>query len=117
MMNEEPKNQTGPKQRQRLLQQLDRMVESGRVTEGEASKLRASEDSDAFDETVRSIRERHAAPKLQAAVEGGHMTQEEADANLARIRQGDHLTSLRSQLRKWLPGERRNDSKCPGSAG
>jgi len=68
-MNED--HQLGARARERLLEQLGRMVETGRVTETEAARLRAATDSDEFDDAARDIRVRHAGAHLDAAVEGG----------------------------------------------
>ncbi|HVA09700.1 MAG TPA: hypothetical protein VNG12_23495 [Acidimicrobiales bacterium] len=106
-MSDDREIETGPRKRSQLVKGLDRMVASGRVTESEAEQLRATEDSGEFETAIRDIRVRHAGAKLTAAVEGGHMTQEEADANLERLRSGDHMQSLRAYLRRILPGDRK----------
>jgi hypothetical protein len=106
-MTEDLDHETGPRKRAQLVKGLDRMVASGRVTESEAERLRATDDPGEFETAVRDIRVRHAGAKLTAAVEGGQMTQEEANANLERLRSGDHMQSLRAYLRKILPGDRK----------
>ena len=93
----------GPKGRERLLERLDKLVESGRVTPAEAAGLRAARGSDEFDSVVRAIRVRHAGTHLGAAVEGGQMTQEEADGHLERLKSGAHPRSLRAHLRRLRP--------------
>ena len=94
----------GEQTRQRLLAQLDKMVESGRVTDEEAAELRAAaNDHDRFDSVIRSIRQRHASPKLEAAVEAGEMTAEEATNHLADLGHGSHDAELRAQLRHHRP--------------
>jgi polyhydroxyalkanoate synthesis regulator phasin len=90
--------------RERLLKQLDKMVASGRVTETEAAQLRAARDSDEFDQAARDIRVRHAREHLNAAVEGGQMTQQEANSHLEGLKRGEHSRSLRAHLRSLLPG-------------
>ncbi|MEO8899637.1 MAG: hypothetical protein ABI352_02195 [Candidatus Dormibacter sp.] len=99
-MNDGFENQTGPKSRGRILERLDKMMASGRVTETEAARLRAAADEVQFDEAVRSIRVRHAGARLDAVVEGGQMTQEEAAGYLERLRKGEHPRSLRTHLGK-----------------
>ncbi len=99
-MNDDLENQTGPKSRERVLADLDKMVAAGRVTETEAARLRAAAGPDQFDEAVRSIRVRHAGARLDAAVEGGQMTRAEADDNLERLKKGEHPRSLRTHLSK-----------------
>ena len=103
-MNEE--HQLDAKGRERLLKQLDKMVASGRVTETEAARLRASAGSDEFDNAARDIRIRHAGEHLSAAVKGGQMTQAEANAHLEGLKRGEHSRSLRSHLRSLLPRTR-----------
>ncbi|MBJ7608865.1 MAG: hypothetical protein JF887_05475 [Candidatus Dormibacteraeota bacterium] len=97
-MADDFENPTEPKSRERIVQRLDKMVASGRVTETEAARLRAAAEPDQFDEAVRSIRVRHAGVRLDAAVESGEMTQEEADGYLTRLKQGEHPRGLRSHL-------------------
>jgi len=106
-MSDDLRSQIGPRKRAQLVKGLDRMVASGRVTESEAERLRATDDPGAFETAVQDIRVRHAGAKLKAAVDGGHMTQAEANANLERLRSGDHMQSLRAYLRKILPGDRK----------
>ena len=103
-MNED--HQLDAKGRERLLKQLDKMVASGRVTETEAARLRTAAGSDEFDSASRDIRVRHARAQLNAAVEGGQMTQEEADAHLEGLKRGEHSRSLRAHLRRLLPRTR-----------
>jgi polyhydroxyalkanoate synthesis regulator phasin len=97
-------DQTESRRRDRLVERLDLMVESGRVTQSEADRLRAAAGQGEFDEVATGIRARHAGRKLDEAVEGGHMTREEADAYLERMKKGEHIPGLRAQLRKLLPG-------------
>jgi hypothetical protein len=92
----------------RIVQQLDRMVASGAITDDEAAQLRAAEGTPAFDVVVGSIRARHAGAHMEAAVAGGTMSQEEADGYLARLRSGEHPEGLRARLRTHrsrAPGE------------
>ncbi len=99
-MNDDLENEKGPKSRARILERLDKMVASGRVTEAEAARLRTAADPDQFDDAVRSIRIRHAGARLEAAVESGQMTREEADGYLERLGKGEHPRSLRTHLSK-----------------
>ena len=94
------------KNRSRLLERLDRMVASGQVTDTEAAQLRAAETEDEFDAAVTAIRTRHAGARLRAAVDDGHMSEEEAEANLARIRAGEHPRGLRALLGRLTGGNR-----------
>jgi hypothetical protein len=96
------------RRRTRLIESLDRMVASGRVTEEEAVRLRAASSSAEFDAAVREIRVRHATPKLVAAVEGGTMTQADADTALEQLRAGEHSGTLRARLHGLLPNRSRH---------
>jgi hypothetical protein len=92
----------------RILQQVDRMVASGRITDEEAAALRAAEGTPEFDAVVGVVRARHAGAHLEAAVAEGDMSQEEADGYLARLRGGEHPKGLRARLRMHrgaAPGE------------
>ncbi len=84
----------------RLLARLDRMVAKGRITDGEANAIRAADGPEAFDAAVASVRARHAAPRLDAAVEDGSMTAADADAFRARLARGEHPRGLRGHLRR-----------------
>lgn len=83
----------------RILQQVDRMMASGRITDEEAAELRATEGTPRFDAVVGAIRARHAGAHLHAAVAAGDMSQAEAEADLARLRSGEHPKGLRAKLR------------------
>lgn len=92
--------ETGPKSQERILARLDKMVASGRVTETEAARLRAAIQPEEFEAAVRSIRLRHAGARLDAAVQGGQMTQQEADGYRDGLAKGEHPRSLRNHLTK-----------------
>ena len=115
-MDEDLENQTDGSRRQRLLQRLDRMVESGRVTDRDAQRLRAAATPGEFDETVQDIRLRHAGTRLTSAVADGAMPQEEADDLLERLRRGEHSWSLRARLRSLRSADRSSRSG-PASSG
>jgi len=76
------------------------MVGTGQVTEAEADLVRTADDAHAFDAAVRSIRMRHAAPELDAAVEQGLMNEAESDAYRKQLEHGEHPRGLRSHLRR-----------------
>jgi polyhydroxyalkanoate synthesis regulator phasin len=84
---------------QRMIERLDAMVESGRITPEEATRLRASGGTEEFDRVVAEIRARHATAHAETSVGDGRMSQEEADGLLARVRQGEHSAELRKQIR------------------
>lgn len=92
--------------RDRLLGRLDHMVQSGRLTEDEALRLRAATEPGEFRYAVRDIRVRHAAMKLDAAVADGTLSRAEADGLVDRLRRGDHGRFLRAHLRTLRPASR-----------
>lgn len=92
--------------RQRIIERLDQMVESGRVTGQEAERLRAAREPNAFDAVIRDIRVRHAGARLGTAVDDGSLTQEDADGFLEQMTKGEHPRSLRARLRGLHPGQR-----------
>jgi polyhydroxyalkanoate synthesis regulator phasin len=102
-MEEAHENRTDDRRRERLVERLDQMVESGQVTDQEAERLRAAGEPGEFDHAVVDMRVRHAASRLSPAVQDGSLTQEEADGFLERLRTGEHPRSLRAQLRSLRP--------------
>jgi polyhydroxyalkanoate synthesis regulator phasin len=84
---------------QRVLEQLDRMVTSGRITQEEANRLRKADGTTEFDEVMNAVRARHAQAHIDAAVAAGTMSQEDAAAALESVRQGDHSADLRRRIR------------------
>jgi hypothetical protein len=84
---------------QRMIERLDAMVESGRITPEEAALLRASQGTEEFDDVVAAIRARHASEHTAASVRDGRLSEEEADGLLARVRRGEHSPELRKQIR------------------
>lgn len=99
-MDQDVENQDGWEKRDRLLERLDRMVESGRLTDAEARRLRAPARPNDFNDAVRDIRVRHAGTKLDVAVAEGSLTRVEADSFVERLGNGEHPRSLRAHLRK-----------------
>ncbi len=109
-MDDDLEDTTDVTRRPRLMDRLDSMVDSGRVTGDEAARLRAAGGNDEFDGVVRDIRLRHARARLDTAVEGGSMTREEADGFIARLRAGEHPRSLRAHLGAFRPRRRSPDT-------
>ncbi len=85
---------------ERILQQVDKMVKLGRITEEEAVHLRATEGTADFDAAMGAIRARHAGVHMDAAIASGDMSQEESEGYLERLRNGEHPEGLRLRLRK-----------------
>lgn len=84
----------------RILQQLDKMVASGRVTEEEAAALRAAAGTAEFEQAIGAVQARHAGEHMDSAIAAGEMTQAEADASLDQLRRGEHPKGLRARLSK-----------------
>jgi hypothetical protein len=108
----EPKEAHNEMRPERLLEQLDSMVESGRITHDEAARLRATEGTPEFDAVVGAIRARHAGAHMESAIAEGDMSREEADGYLDRLRGGEHPEGLRARLRKHRSATPRG-SECP----
>jgi hypothetical protein len=89
---------------ERIMLQLDKMVASGRITDGEAAQLRAAEGTPQFDAVVGAIRARHASAHMEAAVAEGDMSQAEAETFMAQLRNGEHPEGLRARLRTHRAG-------------
>jgi polyhydroxyalkanoate synthesis regulator phasin len=99
-------NRTDGRRRERIIERLDQMVVAGRVTNQEAKRLRTAGMPGEFDDGILDIRVRHAGTILDAAVQDGRLTQEEADSFLERLRNGEHPRSLRAYLRSVRTGDR-----------
>ena len=84
---------------QRIIEQVDKMVASGRITPEEGERLRAAQGTDAFEEAVANVRARHAQAHTNSAVSDGRMSQAEADGLLERVRSGEHSRELRSHIK------------------
>ena len=92
----------------RLIERLDRLVEAGRLSEEEAERLRTAAASGELDDAVRQIRLKHARVRICAAVEGRQLTQDEADAIVERLENGEDprfLHALRRRLRTGSGGD------------
>jgi polyhydroxyalkanoate synthesis regulator phasin len=84
---------------ERIMEQLDRMVETGRITAAEAQRLRKTRGTAEFAAALNEVRARHAAVHLDRAVADNGMSTEEAGAYVERIRAGEHSRQLRSEIR------------------
>jgi hypothetical protein len=82
-----------------IIEQLEKMVASGRITPEEAVRLRATAGTAEFDSVLGQIRARHARVHTDAAVAAGRMSGEEADATLDRVRRGEHTAALRAHIK------------------
>jgi len=100
--------------RDRLVGRLDRMVESGHLTQNEAQRLRMAAEPRDFNHVVRDIRTRHAGRKLDAMVADGSLKRSDAVRFLDRLRAGEHPRSIRAHLR-GLRAEARSPALEPGS--
>lgn len=91
---------------ERVVEQIDKMVASGKMTSEEAERLRAAPDPASVERALRDIRARHAGERLEVAVAEGAMTRQEADDILERVRGGEHSRKLRSHLAQFRPRRR-----------
>lgn len=98
-------------QQRRILEQIDTMVASGRITSQEATQLRAAQGTDEFDGVVNAIRARHAGAHMEVAIASGDMSPGEAEGYLERLRHGEHPEGLRARLRQHRP--RRHEPGVP----
>lgn len=92
----------------RLLERIDKLVQAGRVNEEDASRLRAAADTGELDEAAREIQLRHATARVNDAVEDGALTQEQAQAFLERLANGEDprfLRGLRRGRRRGVVGD------------
>jgi hypothetical protein len=88
----------------RIVEQLDKMVASGRMTQAEAENLRTAQGTPDFEVALGAIRARHASAYLEAAVEAGEMTPQDAEDQSQRLLRGEHPKGLRARLRMHRRG-------------
>ncbi len=84
---------------QRFESRLDAMVKAGRVSEDEATRLRAA-DPVRRAEMIQQIQLRHAAARLDEEVRAGRATSGEAGDVLDRLSKGESPRILSRLLRK-----------------
>ncbi len=84
---------------QRIIERLDAMVASGRMTAEEAARLRATRGTEEFEVALAGIRARHAQVHTDEATAADRMGPDEADALLGRVRAGEHSKDLRAQIK------------------
>jgi polyhydroxyalkanoate synthesis regulator phasin len=82
-----------------MMERLDAMVANGRITPDEAARQRATDGTPEFDQVVAGVRARHAQAHTDPAVAEGRMSQDDADAYLERVRDGEHSRDLRTRIR------------------
>ena len=98
---------------ERVVEQADKMVASGRFTAEEAQRLKAARDTGGAQRVLWDIRARHARERLDVAVAEGAMTREEAEDILRRVQGGEHSRRLRSHLAQFGPGRRPKGADTP----
>jgi hypothetical protein len=89
--------------RKPLLERVGKMLQTGRITEDEATRLQCAVGSSQFDAIVGEIRGRHAGARLAQAVEDGRLTREEANVLLGRVEDGEHPRFLHGLRSGWSP--------------
>ena len=86
--------------REAILRRVEKMLSAGRITQDEATRVRAAaEGGGDVDASVQAIRIGHARQWLDSQVEGGHLSPAEADNVLEQLRRGDDPSVIR-QLRR-----------------
>jgi hypothetical protein len=81
-------------QGERLLARLDKMVTAGRITEGDAARLRAAAERGDLDAETQRVRLTHAKARVDAAIAAGRMNADEGATFLARVASGEDRRSL-----------------------
>jgi hypothetical protein len=79
---------------------LDKLVASGRLTEEESARLREAAGRDDLQSAAGPVQLRHATAVLAQAVADDKITRSEADAYLARLRDGEDAHRVRRELRR-----------------
>jgi len=87
-----------------LIGRLDKMVAAGRFTTAEAERLRSAVESGDLDQVIGEIRSRHVKETLDAAVLGGGIGADEADAILEQVKRGEHPRLPAGLRRRFGPG-------------
>ncbi len=82
---------------------VDTLVKAGRLTEEDAARLRAVEETDELHDVAREIQLRHARKRVGEAVQEGILTEEEARTSLDRLADGEDPRFLRGLRRGRRP--------------
>lgn len=97
-------DETTHQEAERLLRRIDKMAWTGRITGGEAERVRTATDPAKVDDAVREIRLRHAMERVERELRHGRMTQDEAEVVLQRLEAGeDPRTALDLRRRQSSP--------------
>lgn len=78
-------------------QQLAHLQANGRMT---AEEVAALETSDPDVTVMRGVRVRHASARLEAAVDAGAVSKEEAVDLIQQVKHGGHSRELRARINK-----------------
>lgn len=84
---------------------LERLAESGRLTQEEAQAFMRATDRRQAEEIMNQVSARHAAEQLARASAEGRLTKREADDYLRRMRAGEHSHRLRAEIMRFSNGE------------
>jgi hypothetical protein len=95
-----------------LPRRLDKLVATKRLTKEEADRLRSAELDGQVEDVLTSIRARHASARVDAAVDVGRLSRDEADHIVNQIRAGEHSPALRARVRRLTQA----DDESPGGA-
>lgn len=93
-MNEDPSASNGLTH-----QQLAHMQATGKLTAEEVLALETG-NPDQEETVMRGVRARHAAARLEAAVDAGTVSEEEAADLIQQVSHGGHSRQLRARINK-----------------
>jgi len=83
-----------------ILVRVDKMLAAGRITEDDATRLRAAAETGVgLDDAVKAVRSKHVRAKVDDAIDDGRLTAEEADSVVDEVEHG-HMARLRRALRR-----------------
>ena len=93
-MNEDPSAPNVP-----TPQQLAHLRATGKLTTEDVLALESG-DSEQNDTVMRGVRARHARARLEAAVDAGSVSEEEAADLIQQVKHGYHSRQLRARINK-----------------
>jgi hypothetical protein len=86
-------------------QQLAHLKTNGHLTPEEVLALESG-DPDQGDAAMRGMRARHASDRLEAAVNAGTISEQEAADLIQQVRHGGHSRQLRARINKLARRDR-----------
>lgn len=86
------------------------------MSEEEATALESAETEEVREGIMRSIRARHAAARLEAAVTAGDISAGEAERLVDEVRRGDHSSALRRRINDVARRDNSDNDNDSGAA-